>query len=73
MCFGDLFWMGSGSLSLKNGSHSLQLVVPMLENSARTTPQLPSVLAYGVTQTKAAAKVELLDLRVIDDKIDPGT
>lgn len=33
-------------------------------------PELPGVLAYGVTQSEAAAKAEALALRVLADRLD---
>ena len=33
-------------------------------------PELPGVMAYGVTQEEAKAKVEALALRVVADKIE---
>jgi len=34
-------------------------------------PELPGVLAYGTTQSQAAAKAEALALRVLADRLDP--
>jgi len=33
-------------------------------------PELPGVLAYGATQSQAAAKAEALALRVLADRLD---
>ncbi len=35
-------------------------------------PQLPGVLAYGVTQDEAMAKAEVLALRVLADRLEHG-
>ena len=35
-------------------------------------PELPGVLAYGITQEEAKNRAEALALRVIADKIDHG-
>ena len=35
-------------------------------------PELPGVLAYGVTEDEAAAKAEALALRVLADRLDQG-
>lgn len=35
-------------------------------------PELPGVMAYGVTEDEAAAKAEALALRVIADRLDHG-
>jgi predicted RNase H-like HicB family nuclease len=35
-------------------------------------PQLPGVLAYGSTQDEAAAKAEILALRVLAERLEHG-
>ena len=35
-------------------------------------PQLPGVLAYGATAEEAAAKAEVLALRVLAERLDQG-
>jgi predicted RNase H-like HicB family nuclease len=35
-------------------------------------PQLPGVLAYGVTEEEASAKAEVLALRVLAERIEHG-
>lgn len=35
-------------------------------------PQLPGVLAYGVTEEEASAKAEILALRVLAERIEHG-
>jgi predicted RNase H-like HicB family nuclease len=35
-------------------------------------PSLPGVLAYGVTEPEARAKVQAMALRVIADRLDHG-
>lgn len=35
-------------------------------------PELPGVLAYGATESEAAAKAEALALRVLADRLDYG-
>jgi len=35
-------------------------------------PQLPGVLAYGATEEEAAAKVEILALRVLAERLEQG-
>jgi predicted RNase H-like HicB family nuclease len=35
-------------------------------------PELPGVLAYGMTENEAAAKAEALALRVLADRLDHG-
>ena len=35
-------------------------------------PQLPGVLAYGATAEEAAAKAEILALRVLADRLEHG-
>ena len=35
-------------------------------------PELPGVLAYGASETEAAAKAEALALRVLADRLDHG-
>jgi predicted RNase H-like HicB family nuclease len=35
-------------------------------------PQLPGCLAYGATKSEAEAKVEVLALQVVADRLDEG-
>jgi predicted RNase H-like HicB family nuclease len=35
-------------------------------------PQLPGVLAYGATAEEATAKAEILALRVLAERLEPG-
>lgn len=35
-------------------------------------PELPGVLAYGATADEAMAKVEVLALRVVADRLEPN-
>lgn len=35
-------------------------------------PQLPGVLAYGATEEEAAAKAEVLALRVLAERLEQG-
>ena len=35
-------------------------------------PEIPGALAYGATESEAAAKVEALALRILADRLDHG-